>query len=80
MSPSLSSAQRPKQKPLRARAGAIDELAELGVLDDITGTSGDPLSRELSQLMAEQNVEDELASLKGELPSAEKRALPESSS
>ena len=69
-----------KTETMRARAGAIDELAELGVLDDITGTSGDPLSRELSQLMSEQNVEDELAALKGELPSAEKRALPESSS
>ena len=68
-----------KTETMRARAGAIDELAELGVLDDITGASGDPLSRELSQLMAEQNVEDELAALKGELPSAEKRALPESS-
>jgi phage shock protein A len=69
-----------KTETMRARAGAIDELVELGVLDDITGTSGDPLSRELSQLMSEQNVEGELAALKGELPSAEKRALPESSS
>ncbi len=67
-----------KTETMRARAGAIDELAELGVLDDFTGTSGDPLSRELSQLMAEQNVEDELAALKGELPSGEKKALPES--
>ena len=67
-----------KTETMRARAGAIDELAELGVLDDFTGTSGDPLSRELSQLMAEQNVEDELAALKGELPSGEKQALPES--
>ena len=66
-----------KTETMRARAGAIDELAELGVLDDFTGTSGDPLSRELSQLMAEQNVEDELAALKGELPSGEKQALPE---
>ena len=29
--------------------------------------------------MAEQNVEDELAALKGELPSGERRALPQDS-
>ena len=69
-----------KTEDMRARAGAIDELAELGVLDDFSGTSGDPLSRELSQLMAEQNVEDELAALKGELPSGQKQALPGASS
>lgn len=68
-----------KTENMRARAGAIDELAELGVLDDFSGTGGDPLSRELSQLMSEQNVEDELAALKGELPSGQKQALPEAS-
>ena len=30
--------------------------------------------------MAEQNVEDELAAMRGELPSAERQALPESGS
>lgn len=69
-----------KTETMRSRAGAIDELAELGVLDDFSGEGGDPLSRELSQLMAEQNVEDELAALKGELPSSQKQALPEASS
>ena len=68
-----------KTEDMRARAGAIDELAELGVLDDFSGSGGDPLSKELSQLMAEQNVEDELAALKGELPSGQRQALPESS-
>ena len=38
-----------KTEDMRARAGAIDELAELGVLDDFSGTGGDPLSKELSQ-------------------------------
>ena len=66
-----------KTESMRARAGAIDELAELGVLDDFTGSDGDPLSRELSQLMAEQNVEDEIAALKGELPSGARQTLPE---
>ena len=68
-----------KTENMRARAGAIDELAELGVLDDYSGQGGDPLSRELSQLMAEQNVDDELAALKGELPSGQRQALAQSS-
>lgn len=65
-----------KTEDMRARAGAIDELAEMGVLDDFSA-SNDPLGRELSQLMAAQNVEDELAALRGELPSGEKKALLE---
>ena len=67
-----------KTENLRAKAGAIDELAESGVLDDqLTPGGGDVLSRELAQLTAEQNVEDELAALRGSLPaSSQKRALP----
>ena len=67
-----------KTTNLRAKAGAIDELAESGVLDDqLTPGGGDVLSRELAQLTAEQNVEDELAALRTSLPaSSQKRALP----
>ena len=68
-----------KTANLRAKAGAIDELAESGVLDDQLSPGGsDPLSRELSQLTAEQNVEDELASLRASLPAStsQSRALP----
>ena len=67
-----------KTANLRAKAGAIDELAESGVLDDqLTPGGGDVLSRELAQLTAEQNVEDELAALRGSLPaSSQKRVLP----
>ena len=67
-----------KTENLRAKAGAIDELAESGVLDDqLTPGGGDVLSRELSQLTAEQNVEDELAALRTSLPaSSQNRALP----
>lgn len=67
-----------KTANLRAKAGAIDELAESGVLDDqLTPGGGDVLSRELAQLTAEQNVEDELAALRVGLPaSSQKRALP----
>ena len=65
-----------KTEQLRARAGAIDELAEAGVLEDFTGRQDD-LGRELAQLTASQNVEDELAGLRAGLPSAEKKALTE---
>ena len=64
-----------KTEKLRAKAGAIDELAEAGMLDDFSGRS-DPLGRELAQITAEQNVEDELASLKKSLPPGGKNALP----
>jgi phage shock protein A len=64
-----------KTDKMRARAGAIDELAEAGVLDD--GSGKDDISRELDKLMAGQNVEDELASLKAGLPEARRRQLPE---
>ncbi len=67
-----------KTENLRSKAGAIDELVESGVLDDqLTPGGSDPLSRELTQLTAEQNVEDELASLRASLPaSSQSRALP----
>ncbi|HAL49080.1 MAG TPA: phage shock protein A [Dehalococcoidia bacterium] len=66
-----------KTETMKAKAGAIDELADLGVLDDVSGTAGDPLSKELAELTASQNVEDELASLRAGLPPADdKRALP----
>ena len=66
-----------KTETMRAKAGAIDELADLGVLDDVSGTASDPLSKELAELTASQNVEDELASLRAGLPSGDnKRALP----
>ena len=65
-----------KTEMLRAKAGAIDELAEAGVLEDFSERQ-DPLGKELAQLTASQNVEDELASLKKGLPSGEKKALSE---
>ena len=64
-----------KTNSMRARAGAIDELANAGVLEDFTG-GGDDISRELEKLTAGQNVEAELASLKAGLPSAERKQLP----
>ena len=57
-----------KTESLRSRAGAIDELAESGVLEDFSGRS-DPIGKELAQLTADQNVDDELAALRAQLPS-----------
>jgi phage shock protein A len=68
-----------KTEQMRARAGAIDELAGAGVLDDFTG-AGDDISRELAALTSSQNVEDELSALKARLPSTERKQLPESQS
>jgi len=64
-----------KTENLRSRAGAIDELSQLGVLNDFSG-SQDPLSRELEAITSAQSVEDELAALKSGLPSAERKQLP----
>ena len=65
-----------KTEQLRAKAGAIDELAEAGVLDDFSGRE-DPLGKELAQITAKQNVEDELAALKSGVPAEGKKALSE---
>ena len=53
-----------KTDQMRAKAGAIDELAEAGVLDDMTG-SRDDIDRELAKISVSQSVESELAALKG---------------
>ena len=65
-----------KTENMRAKAGAIDELAEAGVLDDFSGRD-DPVGRELAQLTSEQNVEDELATLRKSLTTGEKKSLSE---
>ena len=57
-----------KTEQMRARAGAIDELASIGVPDDFSGTQQDDISRELEALTSSQNVEDELSALKSGLP------------
>ena len=56
-----------KTEQMRARAGAIDELSSIGVLDDFSGTQDD-ISRELEALTSSQNVEDELSALKSGIP------------
>jgi phage shock protein A len=56
-----------KTEQMRARAGAIDELIESGALEDMSGTGGDPLDKELKELTMTSGVDDELASLKAEI-------------
>lgn len=55
-----------KTEQMKARAGALDELLESGVLDDLTQT-GDVLDRELAQVTAASEVDAELDALKKEL-------------
>ena len=56
-----------KTEKLKARAGAIDELAAAGVLEDFSGREDD-IGRELAQITSVQNVEDELAAVEGREP------------
>ena len=67
-----------KTEDLRARAGAIDELADSGVLDtQLSMGGGDIVSRELAQLTADQNVENEMAAMRASLPAGDtKKSLP----
>lgn len=54
-----------KTEKMRARALAIDELVEVGLLEDHIG--GDRLDRELAQLSSGNDVDRELAALKMQL-------------
>ena len=65
-----------KTENMRARAGAIDELAAAGVLDDPMGGSSDDISRELDSLSSSATVESELAALKAGLGSGDQKSLP----
>jgi phage shock protein A len=63
------SIQRAKDKTeqMQARAAAVDELAEAGALEDFTTTGETALERELAQLSASSQVDDELARLRAEV-------------
>src|SRR5919198_3155407 len=58
-----------KTEQMRARAGAVEELEKAGTFDDITqlGPAQDDIDRQLAQLSAGQQVDDELAKMKAEL-------------
>ena len=53
-----------KTESMRARASAIDELAEAGVLDDVVGGSKDDITRELEKMSVSSSAESELAAIK----------------
>jgi phage shock protein A len=56
-----------KTQSMQARAGAIDELLASGALDDATGTSKDDIALELDRMASTNDVELEMARLKGEI-------------
>jgi phage shock protein A len=66
---------RDKTEELQARASAIEELTASGALEDVTDDRTQ-LDRELSQISASSQVEDELAQLKAEVgPGDDKKEI-----
>jgi phage shock protein A len=51
---------------MQARSGALDELLESGVLEDVGG-GGDDIQKELDKVGNDASVDSELAALKAEL-------------
>src|SRR5262245_35709457 len=65
--------QRAKDKTdqMQARASAVAELVESGALEDFTSGGETDLDRELRQLSANTQVDDELAKMKAEIGSGQ---------
>ena len=60
-----------KTEQLQARAGALDELIASGALEDATLPAGrDDIQAELESTTSRQDVEDQLARMKAELPAS----------
>ena len=61
----------------QAHAGALDELLQSGVLEDVGVDHGDDIAKQLNQLGASAQVENELAALRAQagLPAAPTAAL-----
>ena len=53
-----------KTESMKARASAIDELAEAGVLDDFAGGGKDDITRELEKMSVSSGAASELEALK----------------
>jgi len=51
---------------MQARAGALDELLQSGVLEDVGGNTDD-IQKELDQAGSDADVESELAALKAQI-------------
>jgi len=60
-----------KTEHMQARASAIDQLVESGVLEDLSLPSGDTVERELAKIGAAQAVDEELAAMKRQLGAPE---------
>jgi len=56
-----------KTERMRARASAIDELADKGVLDDPLQPGQDPIERELQKTQQQSQVDADLAALKAKI-------------
>ena len=63
-----------KMAQMQARSGAVEELMASGALDDLSASS-DPLQAELDRAALGSGVDAELARLRNELGSGEKKAL-----
>jgi phage shock protein A len=59
-----------KTAQMQARGQAIDELLASGALDDPTGTSKDSITIELERMASGNDVEAQLAAMKGEISGA----------
>jgi phage shock protein A len=55
-----------KIENMQARAGALDELLQSGVLEDVGG-GGDDIQKELDEVTTSSDVDNELAALKAQL-------------
>jgi phage shock protein A len=54
-----------KTAQMQARAGAVDELLASGALDDLTAEPNDDIAKQLNELSSANDVETELARMKG---------------
>ena len=63
-----------KVAQMQARSGAVEELMASGALDDMSASS-DPLQAELDQTALGSGVDADMARLRRELSSAERKAL-----
>jgi phage shock protein A len=68
MSDSGAALERAQDKiaTMQARAGALDELMQSGVLEDVGG-GGDDIQKELDEVTSSSDVDNELAALKAQL-------------
>jgi phage shock protein A len=68
VSDSGAALQRAQDKiaTMQARAGALDELLQSGILEDVGG-GGDDIQKELDEVTSSTDVDNELAALKAQL-------------